>query len=311
MWPATARYHHGRITVGGVELEEIADRFGSPTYLLDEVSLDNARETMSRRFRDAEILCSSSSLLPSGVARWVAGQRLALVVHSHHEGVLARRNGVDPDRIVQLIGSAESGSCSARMFGTGRVGRIVVDAGAPIETIRTSGPAPQQTIVRVQTPRCAEATVGRVVAAPALDLVGVRCDTAPTLDGVRDQVLTAIAVMCDAYRQHRVLMTQLHVGIGIGTGGTDLDGAPDLGEALDDAVEEACIRNRFPRPRLAVEVGESLTARAAAVTVCRVAVSIEPTPLGRQSFWWSAVPGLGLPVPRMHRFPRPSRTAPR
>nr|WP_237735081.1 diaminopimelate decarboxylase [Rhodococcus sp. JVH1] len=263
----TTHYHHGRITVGGVDLDEVADRFGSPTYVLDEVSVNNASEAVSRRFRNAEILCSTCSLLTGGVARSVAGQRHALVVHSHHEGVLARRSGVDPDRIIQLIGSAESGSCSVMMLAAGRVGRIVVDADAPIEAIRTSGPAPQQTIVRVHTPRCAEAAVGRVVAAAALDLVGVRCDTAPTPDGIRDQVLTAVAVMCDAYREHRVLMTQLHVGIA--TGRTDIDGAPDLGEALDDALDEACIRNRFPRPSLAVEVGESLTARAA-VTVCRV-----------------------------------------
>ena len=96
-------------------------------------------------------------------------------------------------------------------------------------------------------------------------------------DDIRDQVLTAVAVMCDTYREHRVLMTELHVGIAID--GTDSDGISGLGDALENAVDEACIRNRFPRPRIAVDFGESTTGRAA-VTVCRVR-GVDRTDSGR------------------------------
>ncbi|RZL84652.1 MAG: diaminopimelate decarboxylase [Rhodococcus sp. (in: high G+C Gram-positive bacteria)] len=266
VWPATTHYHHGRITIGGVDLDEVADRFGSPTYVLDEVGLRGAGAAISRGFHAAEVLCSTSSLLTSGVAQSVAELSLSLVVHSQHEAVLARRSGVDPGRIVLLISSAGSGSGPAMTLAAGGVGRIVVDAGVPIESIGVPERGPHNTLARVHDFRSADALVGRVIAAPALELIGVRCDAAPNPDDIRDQVLTAVAVMCDTYREHQVLMTELHVGIA--TDGTAIDGISGLGDALENAVEEACIRNRFPRPRIAVDFGDSVTERA--VTVCRV-----------------------------------------
>ncbi|UNM99843.1 diaminopimelate decarboxylase [Rhodococcus opacus] len=277
VWPVTTHYRHGRITVGGVDLGEVADRFGTPTYVLDEAGLRGAGATISRGFRHAEVLCGTSSLLTGGVARAVAGLRLSLVVHSRHEAVLARRNGVDPDRIVLLIGPGGSGSGPAVTLAAGGVGRIVVDAGVPIDTIGVPERGPHKTIARVHDYRSADALVGRVIDAPALELIGVRCDAAPNPDDIRDRVLTAVAVMCDAYREHRVLMTELHVGIS--TDGTVIDGASGLGDALENPVEEACIRNRFPRPRIAVDFGDSITGRAA-VTVTRVR-GVDRTDSGR------------------------------
>ncbi|NDV05195.1 diaminopimelate decarboxylase [Rhodococcus sp. IEGM 248] len=277
VWPVTTHYHHGRITVGGVDLDEVADRFGTPTYVLDEVGLRGVGAAISRGFRDAEVLYSTSSLLTGGVARWVAGQQLSLVVHSQHEVVLARRNGVDPDRIVLLISSGETGSGPAMTLAVGHVGRLVVDAGVPIDTIAAPEQRPHKTVVRVHNCRSTDALVGRVVDAPALELIGVRCDAAPNPGDIRDQVLTAVAVMCDTYREHQVLMTELHVGVA--TDGTAIDGVSELGDALENAVVEACIRNRFPRPRIAVDFGESITGRAA-VTVCRVR-GVDRTDSGR------------------------------
>jgi diaminopimelate decarboxylase len=267
VWPVTTHYHHGRITVGGVDLDEVADRFGTPTYVLDEAGLRGAGATITRGFGDTEVLYSTSSLLTSAIARSVAGQHLTLVVHSPHDVVLARQGGVDPDRIVLLIGSGETGSGPAMTLAAGHADRLVVDADVPIEAIGAPEHGPHQTIARVHTCRSAETLVRRVVDAPALELIGVRCDAAPNPDDIRDQVLTAVAVMSDTHREHQVLMTQLHVGIA--TDGTPVDGASELGDALENAVDEACIRNRLPRPQIAVDVGESLTGRAA-VTVCRV-----------------------------------------
>ena len=73
VWPPTTHYHHGRITVGGVDLDEVADRFGSPTYVLDDVGRRSAAETVAHGFRGSDVLCSASSLLTSGVAQWSSG----------------------------------------------------------------------------------------------------------------------------------------------------------------------------------------------------------------------------------------------
>jgi diaminopimelate decarboxylase len=40
VWPASARpFATGDVTVGGVSLAEAADRFGTPLYVLDDMSL--------------------------------------------------------------------------------------------------------------------------------------------------------------------------------------------------------------------------------------------------------------------------------
>ncbi|MFF2109848.1 type III PLP-dependent enzyme domain-containing protein [Rhodococcus koreensis] len=269
VWPVTTHCHHGRITVGGVGLDEIADRFGVPTYVLDEESVGGGGKTFVHGLRDAEMLYRTAPLLPCGVARSVAERRLTVVVHSRRDVALARQGGLDPDSIVLVVDAADSRSHSEVPPWPGGVGRIVVGAGVRIDTVAAPGPESgrQKTIVGVRDTCCAGATIRRVVAAPGLDLIGIRCDCVPTVGDIREQVLTAVAVMCDANREHRVLCTELHLGIA--GGATDIVGSSDLADAIADAVEDACIRNRFPRPRLSVDAGRSVTARAA-VNVCRV-----------------------------------------
>ncbi|NMN93616.1 diaminopimelate decarboxylase [Antrihabitans stalactiti] len=231
VWPATTHCRHGRITVGGISLDEIADRFGSPTYVIDEWSLRAAR-TLRGGPRDAEVLRSTSSLLSTTAARLVARHGLSLVVHSAHESAVARRAGVDPARLVLVADSADCVSA-------GPVGRIVVEATMSLEAI--------------------------AVVATTLDVVGVRCDAWPVPDDIYEQVLTAVAVMCDAQREHQVQMAELHVGIAT----RGVPPGADLGIALENAIDDACIRNRIGRPHISVDFGESMTARAA-VTVSRV-----------------------------------------
>lgn len=291
VWPATTHCRHGRITVGGIPLDEIADRFGSPAYVIDEWSLRGAARSHRKGFRDVEVLSSTSSVISSAVARLVARHGLSLVVHSAHELAIARHAGVDPTRIVLVANSAES---------AGPVGRIVVDSGMSLDTIAASATAGQKVIVRVHTSRCAAATIERVVDTPALDLVGVRCDSAPVPDDIYEQVLTAAAVLCDAQRTYKIRTSELHVGIA--TGG-EVPGA-DLGAALENAVDDACMRNRLPRPRVSVDFGESVTARAA-VTVSRVR-SVDRSIEGRPALVLAGgvtTGGVGIAAAVVNRHP--------
>ena len=213
VWPATTHYRHGRVTVGGVVLHELANQFESPTYVLDEASLCSRRATVSRGFGDAEVRYRPGPFLTSRVGGWVAHQHLSLVVDSVSELAIARRSGFAPDRIVLVVDSRGYASLPA----PGHVGRIVVDATAPLESV-TAAQSPQKTVVRVHPSRCAEDTIARVVNLRGLDLVGVHCDTAPTGDDVRNQLSNAVAVMCDAYRNHGVLSSELHIAIASGGG---------------------------------------------------------------------------------------------
>ncbi|BAH50927.1 hypothetical protein [Rhodococcus opacus] len=68
---------------------------------------------------------------------------------------------------------------------------------------------------------------------PQLRLVGIRCPAGP---GV---VYDAIGLMERVRRDYGVILTELVVA--------DADRV-DLREAVDEALDEACARNRFPRP---------------------------------------------------------------
>ena len=72
-----------------------------------------------------------------------------------------------------------------------------------------------------------------VLEQPQLRLVGIRC---PAVPGSIDD---AIALMEQVRRDHGVILTELVLA--------DADRV-DLREAVDESLDEACARNRFPRP---------------------------------------------------------------
>jgi diaminopimelate decarboxylase len=118
--------------------------------------------------------------------------------------------------------------------------------------------------------------VQRILHQPLLDLVGLHCHigsqvTDPALYG--EAIRTMIAAMADIRARHGVLLHELNIGGGHGvpyvTGDPELDLA-ELADVIDDALDWACAAERFPRPRIVVEPGRAVSARAG-VTLYRVA----------------------------------------
>ena len=91
-----------------------------------------------------------------------------------------------------------------------------------------------------------------------------------------------IAAMADIRARHGVALHELNLGGGHGvpyvSGDPELDLA-ELSDVIDDALDWACAAERFPRPRVVVEPGRAVSARAG-VTLYRV-VSVKSQPGGR------------------------------
>ena len=91
-----------------------------------------------------------------------------------------------------------------------------------------------------------------------------------------------IAAMADIRAKHGVILHELNIGGGHGipyvTGDPELDLA-ELADVIDDALDWACASERFPRPRIVVEPGRAVSARAG-VTLYRV-VSVKSQSGGR------------------------------
>ena len=81
-----------------------------------------------------------------------------------------------------------------------------------------------------------------------------------------------IATMADIRARHGLVLPELNIGGGHGvpyvSGDPELDPA-ELSDLIDDALDWACAAERFPRPRIVVEPGRAISARAG-VTLYRV-----------------------------------------
>lgn len=129
--------------------------------------------------------------------------------------------------------------------------------------------------------------VQRVLAHPILDLVGLHCHIGsqvndPTLYG--EAIRRMIAAMADVRARHGVILTELNIG-----GGHAIPYVADdreleleeLAEVIEEALDEACAAERFPRPQIVVEPGRAISGRAG-VTLYRVCAV--KTPFGGRTF---------------------------
>jgi len=91
-----------------------------------------------------------------------------------------------------------------------------------------------------------------------------------------------IGAMADIRTTHGVVLTELNIGGGHAVPYIRRDpelNLTELADSIDDALDAACAAERFPRPRVVVEPGRAISARAG-VTLYRV-VSVQTQPGGR------------------------------
>jgi diaminopimelate decarboxylase len=298
IWPITAHPdEEGRLCVGGVPLADIADEFGTPAYVLDETDFRRRARHYRKSLRGVQVVYAGKSLLTTAVARWARDENLGIDVCSAGELAVALAGGADPARII-MHGNAKSPDELREAVRAG-VGRIVLDSCMEIAYLAGLARRRQPVLIRV-TPdidihghravttgvsdqkfgftlagdHAAEA-VKRVLAHPILDLVGLHCHigsqvTDPALYG--EAIHRLIAAMADIRARHGVILTELNLGGGHaipyvpGDRELDLDA---LARVIEDALDEACAAEHFPRPSVVVEPGRAISGRAG-VTLYRV-----------------------------------------
>jgi diaminopimelate decarboxylase len=308
VWPLTTRVDaEGRLCVGGVALNDVADQYGTPAYVLDEADF----RYRIRRYRAAlpgvRITYAGKALLTKQVARWVADEGLGLDVCSPAELATGLAGGVHP-RSIAVHGNAKTTGELRAAADTG-VGRIVIDCGTEIALLASQLRRPQEVLIRVApgidirghaavttgivdqkfgfavAEGQAVLAVRRVLDQPLLRLAGLHCHlgsqvTDPTPYG--EAIRTMISLMADVRNRYGVVLTELNIGGGHGVPYVTGDGELDLEKlaiVIDDALDQACASERFPRPKVVVEPGRAISARAG-VTCYRV-VSVKHRPGGR------------------------------
>jgi len=127
IWPGSARRAGGAITIGGMDVRDLAAEFGTPLFACDE---DDFRQRC-RGYREAfgeaaAVFYAAKAFCCRGVLRWVAEEGLGVDVCTGGELEIALQAGLPAERIT-FHGSNKLASELARALDVG-VGHIVVDS---------------------------------------------------------------------------------------------------------------------------------------------------------------------------------------
>jgi len=142
VWPSTVmRDSAGELTIGGVTVDELANQFGTPLYVLDEhdfraraTSVKKALTEASERIgTTAKVYYASKAFLCTQIVEWVNELGLNIDVASGGELAAALAGGIPAERI-GLHGNNKSPGEIGRAISAG-VGAIVVDSDIEIERI--------------------------------------------------------------------------------------------------------------------------------------------------------------------------------
>ncbi|MFD7261106.1 diaminopimelate decarboxylase [Streptomyces sp. NPDC059874] len=293
VWPAsTTRLPHGDLAVGGVSLTEIADRFDTPAYVLDEGEVRRRCRTYRDAFPEAEVLYAAKAFLSRAMVRWVEEEGLGLDVCSAGELELAVTAGFAPERIV-LHGNAKSPHDLEAALRLG-VGRIVIDGPSEIARIAAAvGPdGHQKVMVRVVpgvsagghdkirtgtedqkfglalTDGSAQDAIARILGQRQLELTGLHCHIGSQVTDVKPYLVALrrmIGLMACIRDTHGAVLPELDMGGGHGVAYRPGEPALDvtaLARGLRAELSESCAAAGLAVPRLVIEPGRAVVGPA-------------------------------------------------
>jgi diaminopimelate decarboxylase len=309
--PASARVDDaGRLSIGGVDLLDVAAQFGTPCYVYDEDDLRARCRAYVARFGE-NAAYASKAFLCTAMARLVCEEGMSIDVATGGELFVALRAGFPPGRVV-FHGNNKS-TAELRAALEAGVGRVVVDSNDELDRLHTlvseGLPAPRVLVrvkpgVEAHTHEHIEtgtedskfgfsldygdalAAVQRIVREGALPFAGVHCHIGSQvfrLDAFRRAVDKMVGLVAAIEREAGTLVEELNLGGGVGVRYVASDVAPSidefastLSESVGKALADAGVRSK---PALLTEPGRSIAAPAG-ITLYTVG-TIKPIAGGR------------------------------
>jgi diaminopimelate decarboxylase len=298
LWPSgAARDDSGALTLGGLDVRELAREFGTPAYFLDEddfrARAREHREAFERAFQDlagADVYYAGKAFLCTAVAHWVQEEGLRLDVCTGGELAVAVRAGT-PGEQVGLPGNNKSCEEIEAALRHG-VGRIVLDSFEEID--RVAAVARELGVV---APVMIRVTVGvsahthefiatahedqkfgfslaggaageavlQVLRHPEqLRLLGLHSHIGSQIFDVSGFEVAArrlLQLHATVARDHGLELPELDLGGGFGIAYTS-DEVPlatdELARGLATIVREECAAAAIPVPRISVEPGRAI-----------------------------------------------------
>ena len=288
----------GRLSIGGCDLRELAEAYGSPLYVFDEADFrETAREfrrEFESRWPEVSVLYAAKAYLSLPLAAIVAEEGLGMDVVSGGELAIARAAGFPSSRLYFHGNNKSAEELEAAVSGD-PVGRVVVDNFhelAELDRIAGERGARQPILLRVSPnvdPHThaktttgvldskfgfaiatgdAERAVAAAQAAPNIELRGLHVHLGSPIFEV-EPYEQASDVMCAFAAQmgdtHGFSFDEYSPGGGFALAYTRAQHAPAIAEYAERvarSMEAALAEHRLEQPSLHIEPGRSLIGRA-------------------------------------------------
>jgi diaminopimelate decarboxylase len=297
VWPRhAARGSSGALEIAGIDVRDLAERYGTPLFVIDEDDFRSRAAEFAAAFGASSVHYAAKAFLSVEVARWVAQEGLSLDVASGGELAVALRAGFPADRVA-LHGNNKSTEELVAAVDAG-VGRVVIDSFH--EIARLDAIAVERGVV---APVMIRLTVGveahthefiatahedqkfgfsisggegssaaeaarRVLRAPGLALVGLHSHIGSQIfdtEGFEVAAHRVVRFLAALHKEHGgdalTALTTLDLGGGFGIAyreqETPLDVA-ELAEELRAIVKKECHAEELDVPHIAVEPGRAI-----------------------------------------------------
>jgi diaminopimelate decarboxylase len=299
LWAGSVqRLPEGALSVGGLDVRDLATEFGTPAYIVDEEDFRSRAREFKQAFDEvfqslcggADVFYAGKAFLCTAVARWIHDEGLGLDVCSGGELAVAVRAGV-PGARIGLHGNNKSVAEIEAALSHG-VGRIVVDSFEEIERVAAAA-----NLLGVMAPVMVRVTVGveahtheyiatahedqkfgfslaggqaaeavrRILDHPtSLSLLGLHSHIGSQIfdtSGFEVAARRVLGLHAAVAREHKIRLPELDLGGGFGIAYTtqhDPMSPRELATGMAKIIERECLAEGVPVPRISVEPGRAI-----------------------------------------------------
>ncbi|MGW7100463.1 diaminopimelate decarboxylase [Streptomyces sp. NPDC054838] len=291
VWSRTVtRNADGVVTVGGIEVTELAAEYGTPAYFLDEEDFRGRCRAWAHAFgADADVFYAGKAFLSKAVVKWLREEGLNLDVCSGGELATALAAGMPAERIA-FHGNNKSVAEITRAV-EARVGRIVLDSFQEIARVAhiAAGLGVRQPVqirvtvgveahthefiatahedqkfgIAVADGSAAEA-VRRALGHDSLELLGVHSHIGSQIfdmAGFEVSAKRVVRLLAAVRDEHGVELPEIDLGGGLGIAYTSADDPREpheIAKALHEIVARECEAAGLRAPRISVEPGRAI-----------------------------------------------------